>query len=211
MFHDGTKMLFLGNTVTQAAIVDLCTAASGCQANFTAEIVQAQVSADYTQSALPMQIAAFGSFSTMMDQGTPNRGQTLSPTNMSSACGLQHSGSDYGNCAHLDIDEASGYLTCGNLTNFNYQGSQTPVRRTVPSIRRSAVPLAVVRRLSTVQAERWALRRIQRDRRSSKQHETHQYYYQVIRPFARRGNLPLGHRVRAAARVRQRNFRHLLL
>jgi hypothetical protein len=32
--------------------------------------------------------------------------------------------------------EASGYLTCGNLTNFNYQGSQTPVRRTM------VVPLA---------------------------------------------------------------------
>jgi hypothetical protein len=138
MFHDGTKMLFLGNTVTQTGIVDACASVTNCQANFTAEIVQAQVSADYTQSTLPMQIGGFGVFSTMMDLGTLNCGQALSASGTSTgACGLQDpsGGPFYGNCGHLDIDEASGYLTCGNLTNIFYTGP-IYVRRTM------VVPLA---------------------------------------------------------------------
>jgi hypothetical protein len=126
IFHDGTKMLFIGNTVTQYPIVNTCGGTSGCQVNYTSELIQAQVTADYTQSALPMGIGFLGSFSTMMDLNTANCGQTLSASGSgTSTCGLDGGSGYYGNCGHLDIDEASGYLTCANLTNIPYPGTST--------------------------------------------------------------------------------------
>ena len=130
IFKDGTKMLFIGNTVTQSTIINLCT--GSCQANYTAELVQAQVSTDYTQSTFPMAVSAYGSFSTMMDLGTTNCGQTLSVNNTPAMCGLQSPALAYGNCGHLDINGASGFMTCGNLTSLTYPSlPRIYVRRTM--------------------------------------------------------------------------------
>ena len=43
---------------------------------------------------------------------------------------------------HLDIDEASGYLTCGNLTNIFYTSYSPSTSNTIYIRRTMVVPLA---------------------------------------------------------------------
>jgi hypothetical protein len=125
VFKNGTKMLFLGNTVTPAAVINTCAGTSmlGCKENYTAEVVQAELNADYSLASVPMSLAAATPFSTMQEVGSANCGQLLSPDGMIGDCGVLALTPVYGNCGHLDVDEASQYVTCGNLTSFDFGAS----------------------------------------------------------------------------------------
>jgi hypothetical protein len=145
MFHSGTSMIFIANTVTQAALVDICGPTAGCKENYPSEVVQALVATDFSQSSLPMTLLGFPSFSNIQAQGTLNCQQILSIGNTSVNCGLAASGGPYfGNCGHLDVDEASQYVTCSGSTNiynpgyssmgFNFDTDRTMVFSLGPSI-----------------------------------------------------------------------------
>jgi len=94
-----------------------------CWDSTSTEVVQAELNADYSLASVPMSLAAATPFSTMQEVGSANCGQLLSPDGMIGDCGVLALNPVYGNCGHLDVDEASQYVTCGNLTSFDFGAS----------------------------------------------------------------------------------------
>ena len=95
------------------------------------------MSTDYSQSMFPMGLITAAPLSVMNDLGSLTCAQTLAPpyeSSPGSLCGFEN-GPYYGVCGHVDVDEASGYLTCGNQTSCSrastYAASTMPVNRTM--------------------------------------------------------------------------------
>ena len=67
----------------------------------------------------------------MQDVRTLNCEQLLSVGNSYTDCGLEGITTRFGNCGHLNFDEASQYGTCGNLTSFQNPSYSFTIRRTM--------------------------------------------------------------------------------
>ena len=78
MLQSGTRMLVYANPDTPASIVDQCRMTTNCQTNFTTEIEQLLITADYSQSAAPMSVATAVPTSNMQNTGTANCQSLLS-------------------------------------------------------------------------------------------------------------------------------------
>jgi hypothetical protein len=93
-----------------------------------------QVAADYSSSAARMWATGVTPLTTMQNTGTLNCANLLSPSGASTTnCGLFSAGLTplFGNCNHLNVDEPTQYVTCGDLTSFHNPNFDFFVRQTM--------------------------------------------------------------------------------